>query len=83
HDLVQLKRDFLIIEAGLSGHYDFTTGMQRLRDLTSLIQQHPWWETTDNTFDARTAVIRAAKAALPDGFPAVLPEEMPDLPTAV
>lgn len=76
-DLVVAKRDFLVIEAGLSGHYDFTAAMHRLRDLTDLIQNHPWWARVDNAFDARTDLIKAAKAALPPGFPQDLPAEMP------
>ncbi|MFE9099828.1 hypothetical protein [Actinomadura geliboluensis] len=81
-DLIMLKRDFLIVEAGLSGHYDFTAGMRRLRELTDLIQQHPWWETVENAFEARAEVIKAAKSALPAGFPAALPAEIPVLPSA-
>ncbi|MEV3925863.1 hypothetical protein [Actinomadura coerulea] len=76
-DLVHLKRDFLLVEAGLSGRYDFTAAMQRLRDLTGLIQNHPWWASAGNAFDARMTLIRAAKAALPPGFPQDLPDEMP------
>jgi hypothetical protein len=76
-DLVALKRDFMIVEAGLTGHYDFTAGMRRLRELTDLIQKHPWWATVDNGFHARTEVIKAAKAALPPGFPKELPDELP------
>ncbi|MFI0406565.1 hypothetical protein [Actinomadura sp. 3N508] len=79
-DLVALKRDFLIIDAGLSGHYDFTAAMQRLRELTDLIQGHPWWATAENAFDARMALIKAARAALPEGFPKAIPEQMPSAP---
>lgn len=81
-DLVNLKRDFLVVEAGLSGRYDFPTAMRRLRDLTDLIQNHPWWAGVDNAFDARTDLIKAAKAALPPGFPAELPAEMPTAASA-
>ncbi|MEU8308974.1 hypothetical protein AB0C84_35970 [Actinomadura sp. NPDC048955] len=76
-DLVNLKRDFLLIEAGLSGRYDLTAGMQRLRVLTGLIQDHPWWAKAGNAFDARMTLIKAAKAELPPGFPQELPDEMP------
>lgn len=75
-----MKRDFLIVEAGISGGYDFTAGWRRLQLLTGLIQGHPWWATTENPMDARMALIRAAKAALPEGFPEMLPEEMPPAP---
>jgi len=63
-DLVQLRRDFLKADAARAG--DGESARQayvEAQRLAEAIHDHPWWaECGGNRFDARMALIAAAKA---------------------
>lgn len=67
-DLVQLRRDFVAAdtawsEAGRTGNVDAGHRAYRVAQrLAEAIQDHPWWaECGGNRFDARMALLQAAK----------------------
>jgi hypothetical protein len=67
-DLVQLRRDFNAAEAewgaaGQRGDQDAATAAYRdVQRLTGALQRHEWWTTVENRFEARMALLAAAKA---------------------
>lgn len=65
-DLLELKRDFLAVEAampGLEGE-EWTAAYQRSQDLALAIHRHKWWKDVGNRHSAWMALQQAAKDSL-------------------
>lgn len=65
-DLVQLRRDFLAVNAAWAAAVDRGAAQSAYEEAGSLaeaIVDHEWWGTVENRFNARMALLAAANQA--------------------
>ena len=62
-DLIQMRRDFVRADAARAGEGEAAEAAHReAQRLAEAIQDHPWWaDCGRNKFDARMALIQAAR----------------------
>ena len=65
NDLLQLRRDFQAANAQWAAATDRDTAQAAYEDagrLAEALQDHEWWGTVENRFQARMALLDAARA---------------------